>query len=121
MGICQKIMIYVDLAYIWSKMAKPPNSVIPWLFIGVLLDLMSAMIECKRTIKRGGPSGIPVVSLVIYVLSIISCNQAIPINGTPMWLYKILNILMFTFFHVLCHWFLPVLPLLWMKPRKPDS
>lgn len=38
------------------------------LLIAVFLDLISMILTSRRLVKKSGPSGVPVVSLVVYTL-----------------------------------------------------
>ena len=80
----------------------------------VLLDLLSLYLTLAHIIKGHGASGVPVVSLLIYV-SYVACAVA---TDTISQGSGIRIIALLTIFHALCHYGIPVLLLKFLKSRR---
>ncbi|WKD51027.1 hypothetical protein [Microbulbifer spongiae] len=72
-----------------------------FLGVGLAIDILSCLLNSKKVIKHGGMSGIPIVSLVIYLLVFLWDKELII-------LAKFIDILFFVGVHVLLQYGIPV-------------
>jgi len=70
------------------------------LYLGILIDIISCYCEIKRVIKGFGPSGIPVIPLLIYWF-VVLYNYEIIIYSRGV------DFILFTLFHGLCYFGIP--------------
>ena len=87
---------------IWEKLLRDSAGMEAVVFLMMAIDLVSMVLETRRTVRGHGASGIWLVTWCVACLLVLFSDQAIPITGSPRWLYKIYNSLMLTAFHLLC-------------------
>jgi hypothetical protein len=70
-------------------------------------------------IRRGrGNHGIPVLSWLIYMWLALLSRKPIPLAGEPEIMFRLLNIIILTAFHITCQFFIPSMYIWWIKHRK---
>jgi hypothetical protein len=84
--------------------------------VGVMVDLFSVFLVAKRILTGRGASGIPLVSLVIYVVATVLAPGPFVLRGQPSLLFVILEVLVLASFHALCHIVVPMALLWWVNP-----
>lgn len=70
--------------------------------VGLVIDVMSCFFNSKKVIKHSGVSGIPVVSLVIYLLVFLWDKELIVVA-------KYIDILLFIGIHILLQYGIPAI------------
>jgi len=81
------------------------------LIVALITDLASLILAVNRVIRGHGPSGIPVAPWLVYYLLTEWLNQSF-VFETPL-----RAIIIFTVFHVLCQYFIPLIWRLCLKRR----
>ena len=77
------------------------------LLFGIACDLMSCRLSIRRRRLGSGPSAIPVVGWMLYVLRI-SVRPIDMLNQIHRsWGFIVAAIFVATVFHALCQWFIP--------------
>jgi len=73
-----------------------------FLGIGVAIDILSCLLNSKKVINHRGMSGIPAVSIVIYLMVFLWDKELVVIA-------KFFDILLFIGFHILLQYGVPAL------------
>jgi hypothetical protein len=85
-----------------------------FLGLGVVIDIVSCLLNSKKVIKHGGMSGIPVVSLVIYLLVFLWDKELII-------LAKFIDILLFVGIHILLQYGIPIFLQNFLSTKKQSG
>lgn len=104
----------------WEKFLRDPELMMAMIILMVLMDLINMVVELRRNIRGHGPSGIPVIAVMFSVFSAASSREAVPISGSPRFLYKIFNIAILVALHSVLHYGIPIGHLWWIR-RKSEQ
>ena len=93
--------------------------------LGVILDLFTLYLCINRNVRGRGASGIPVISLFLYWWMAVFSSVPVPFRGgqglSATILYRLLNIVVMTAFHLLCQFVLPQLHRQWLARRRENG
>lgn len=76
------------------------------ILVGALIDIISLTLVIRRAARGRGPSGIPVISWMLYMYAVIFSRTPIPLDGEPALLFRILDGLLMTIWHAFIQYFL---------------
>jgi hypothetical protein len=107
--------------FVWATHLGLSIGVMMWMVLEIILllvavswDLASLVFALRRNIKGTGPSGVPVISWLVYVLLIELRKQTFFFSS------GVQAGVVLTVFHLLCHFGIPWLHKLFV-PRKPEG
>lgn len=87
--------------------------------LAILIDLVSLYLNLQRVKKRYGPSGIPILSLFIYlILMFLGCSNIIRNRYMYESLITILIAILLICLHICFHFIFPLLYAKWIYRKK---
>jgi hypothetical protein len=92
---------------LWQKFQIDTPVAIAMLVMAAVVDIFTLVLNLNRNIKGRGPSGIPLVSLLLYLCAAGLSREPVPFNGHPFVFFRILNLSLLTYFHFLCQYLIP--------------
>ena len=78
-----------------------------FLLLAVSVDIFSFYLALANNLRKRGPSGCPILPWLVYFLFSLLWWQEI--------VFKILAIIIFTTFHICCHYVVPMLHRKWLE------
>lgn len=105
-------------AFLWDKIARDPDEMAAAIFMISLCDIWSAYCWMARARRGHGSSGVIGIALYLNVLLVLFSREAIFIRQTPIIVFKLLDISILTFFHLLCQFAVPGIYTRWLTSQK---
>jgi hypothetical protein len=96
-----------NIAAILYKIARDPDDLVPVILCCMLADAVSVYFWLVRCRRGHGASGLAGVTWILYAILILMSRESILFRQQPVALYKLLDFVVLTLFHSLCHFIVP--------------